>query len=271
MNANLRYVIAGLNLEQRGLLLDALLNGDGADLDEGVSNIYTYIMLLQQELADKKQRMRELGAKGGSARKKAADNLTADLFDEDKAVFDETEATVKRRDDKRKEAKENNIINKKIKNLFNVVEKENKEEVKTFVPPLIDEVREFVTKEGLAVDPEVFVDFYDSHGWKVGQTAIKNWKATARLWHRRSDKGKPPPEKTEKSSAKKNDDEVYWHELLERQRPEHELLGECVSVAVGEGRKANSRINVTDDVSDNETEDLCQSPFVRFIRRIEDK
>lgn len=44
----------------------------------------------------------------------------------------------------------------------------------------------FVSAEGLKVDAATFVDFYDSHGWCVGRTAIKNWKATVRLWHRRA-------------------------------------------------------------------------------------
>ena len=82
---------------------------------------------------------------------------------------------------KRKEAKENNILNNK-NNLFS----ERKISLPVFQRPSAAEVQAFVSAEGLKVDAATFVDFYDSHGWCVGRTAIKNWKATVRLWHRRA-------------------------------------------------------------------------------------
>ncbi len=36
-----------------------------------------------------------------------------------------------------------------------------------------------------------FVDFYESKGWKVGKTAMKDWKAAVRNWHRSDTKQKP--------------------------------------------------------------------------------
>ena len=88
-----------------------------------------------------------------------------------------------------------------------------------FQPPTVAAVQAFVTEENLQVDAGTFVDFYDSHGWCVGKTAIKNWKATARLWHRRAvassvsggggSAGISPP-------GRIFDDEAYWSELEAR-------------------------------------------------------
>lgn len=295
-HTNLKYIIAGLTREQKGLLLEMLLDcatgaaggavgtenaaggavgaentaggtvrtenaaGGAADMgagavtgaslsavDETVANISRYIMLLQQDMAAKRQRMRDIGAKGGAARRRnvngrgnagssgddgAADDMP-DLFAtaENAAVANTAEDVAEKAAEniaekaaekaaenaavsgngtaatggafsaagggsghqnnvqpllqhccgKRKEAKENNILNNK-NNLFS----ERKISLPVFQRPSAAEVQAFVLAEGLKVDAATFVDFYDSHGWCVGQTAIKNWKATVRLWHRRA-------------------------------------------------------------------------------------
>lgn len=263
-HTNLKYIIAGLTREQKGLLLEMLLDcatgaaggavgaentaGGAADMgaravtgaslsavDETVANISRYIMLLQQDMAAKRQRMRDIGAKGGAARRRnvngrgnagssgddgAADDMP-DLFAtaENAAVANTAEDVAEKAAEKaavsgngtaatggafsaagggsghqnnvqpllqhccgkRKEAKENNILNNK-NNLFS----ERKISLPVFQRPSAAEVQAFVSAEGLKVDAATFVDFYDSHGWCVGRTAIKNWKATVRLWHRRA-------------------------------------------------------------------------------------
>ena len=269
-HTNLKYIIAGLTREQKGLLLEMLLDcatgaaggtvgtenaaggavrtenaaGGAADMgagavtgaslsavDETVANISRYIVLLQQDMAAKRQRMRDIGAKGGAARRRnvngrgnagssgddgAADDMP-DLFAtaENAAVANTAEDVAEKAAvsgngtaaaggavsaagggsghqnnvqpllqhccGKRKEAKENNILNNK-NNLFS----ERKISLPVFQRPSAAEVQAFVSAEGLKVDAATFVDFYDSHGWCVGRTAIKNWKATVRLWHRRA-------------------------------------------------------------------------------------
>ena len=281
-HTNLKYIIAGLTREQKGLLLEMLLDcatgaaggtvgmenaaggavrtentaGGVADMgagavtgaplsavDETVANISRYIMLLQQDMAAKRQRMRDIGAKGGAARRRnvngcgnagssgddgAADDMpdlfaTAENATVANTAEDVAEKTAEKAAEKtaekaavsgngtaaaggafsaagggsghqnnvqpllqhccgkRKEAKENNILNNK-NNLFS----ERKISLPVFQRPSAAEVQAFVSAEGLKVDAATFVDFYDSHGWCVGRTAIKNWKATVRLWHRRA-------------------------------------------------------------------------------------
>jgi 5-methylcytosine-specific restriction endonuclease McrA len=49
-----------------------------------------------------------------------------------------------------------------------------------FVPPSVEEVREYAQEAGLSIDAQAFVDFYSSKGWKVGKSAMKDWRASAR-------------------------------------------------------------------------------------------
>ena len=54
-----------------------------------------------------------------------------------------------------------------------------------FMPPTIEEVTEFVISKSYHFDPEQFVSFYQSKGWKVGSTPMKDWKAAAVTWEKR--------------------------------------------------------------------------------------
>lgn len=55
-----------------------------------------------------------------------------------------------------------------------------------FVPPTPKDVAAYAIEKSLTIDPDAFVDFYASKGWKVGSTKMKDWKACARNWSRRN-------------------------------------------------------------------------------------
>lgn len=61
----------------------------------------------------------------------------------------------------------------------------SKREVKRFVKPTLEEVRAYCKERGNSVDPQRFIDFYESKGWKVGDQAMKDWKACVRTWEQR--------------------------------------------------------------------------------------
>ena len=44
------------------------------------------------------------------------------------------------------------------------------------------EVRSYCTEKGYTVDPQRFVDYYTSNGWRVGKNPMKDWKAAVRNW-----------------------------------------------------------------------------------------
>lgn len=66
-------------------------------------------------------------------------------------------------------------------------DKDKKKEVaalRRFTPPTVDEVRAYCTERGNGVDPERFVDFYASKGWRVGNQPMRDWKAAVRTWEK---------------------------------------------------------------------------------------
>ena len=66
---------------------------------------------------------------------------------------------------------------------------------KRFIKPTVEEVREYCQERGNTVDPDTFVNFYESKGWVVGKSPMKDWKAAVRNLERvRTETSKPPRE-----------------------------------------------------------------------------
>lgn len=84
-------------------------------------------------------------------------------------------------------------------------EKEYKEREKRFKKPTVEQVRAYCQEKGYGVDPEAFVAYYDSNGWKVGgRGAMKSWQSALVTWEKRNrqqargkvDKWKPQSERS---------------------------------------------------------------------------
>lgn len=54
-----------------------------------------------------------------------------------------------------------------------------------FIPPQIEDVKNYVSKMGYQMDAEHFYDYYQSNGWKVGPNPMNDWKASVRSWNAR--------------------------------------------------------------------------------------
>lgn len=54
-----------------------------------------------------------------------------------------------------------------------------------FVRPTVEEVAEYCESRCNNIDPEAFVAFYDSKGWKVGSAPMKDWRAAVITWEKR--------------------------------------------------------------------------------------
>lgn len=70
------------------------------------------------------------------------------------------------------------------------IEKEKKKESskRAFTPPSEDELKEYCKENQLCfINPQEFIDFYQSKGWMVGKTKMKDWKAAARRWNRQNE------------------------------------------------------------------------------------
>jgi hypothetical protein len=70
------------------------------------------------------------------------------------------------------------------------IEQVERESTPHFTPPTIQEIRTFCQENGLFIDVDRFIDYYQSNGWKVGRNKMKDWKATVRNWARDDQKKK---------------------------------------------------------------------------------
>lgn len=56
-----------------------------------------------------------------------------------------------------------------------------------FSPPTLEEITAYCRERANGIDAQHFLDYYTANGWKVGKSAMKDWKAAVRNWERRDD------------------------------------------------------------------------------------
>lgn len=76
-----------------------------------------------------------------------------------------------------------------------------------FVKPSIEEVAAFCRERNNGIDPEEFVAFYDSKGWMVGKSPMKDWKAAIITWEKAKTK------KTRQVRSQPRQESVFEHNL----------------------------------------------------------
>ncbi|MFC7347278.1 DUF6291 domain-containing protein [Chryseobacterium zhengzhouense] len=87
-----------------------------------------------------------------------------------------------------KETKEENFIKEFFpddKELENEERKKVAQKKEKFKPPSVDEVQAYCNERQNGIQAFKFVNFYQSKGWKVGNQAMKDWKAAVRTWEQK--------------------------------------------------------------------------------------
>ena len=56
---------------------------------------------------------------------------------------------------------------------------------KGFKRPTLDDVKSYCAENGYGFDAEVFINYYQSNGWKVGRASMKCWKSACTNWQKR--------------------------------------------------------------------------------------
>lgn len=79
-------------------------------------------------------------------------------------------------------------INIKEKDITDVISK--KKNSSKFIPPTLEEVTEYCSVRNNTVNPQAFIDFYESKGWMIGKNKMKDWKAAVRTWERKEKENK---------------------------------------------------------------------------------
>lgn len=60
-----------------------------------------------------------------------------------------------------------------------------KEKKVGFKKPTLEEVKEYCQQRNNNIDPEYFIDYYETKDWLIGKTKMKDWKACVRTWEKR--------------------------------------------------------------------------------------
>lgn len=58
-----------------------------------------------------------------------------------------------------------------------------------FIPPTIEEIKQYCKERNNDVDTVKFFNFYTSKGWMVGKNKMKDWKAAIITWEKPKEKG----------------------------------------------------------------------------------
>lgn len=173
-------VLEDLSDEEAGKLYKAIskyaLDGVEQPLEGYLAG---YFRLIKPQLDANKTKY-ENGSKGGRPRKKEKTEIKPNK----NRIETEPEPN-----ESETEAPQNPMINDKCIMLNDKgVMGNDKNQKRRFTPPTLEQLKEFIKNNNLNIDPERFLDYYESNGWKVGKNPMKDWQATARNWSRKDKK-----------------------------------------------------------------------------------
>lgn len=112
---------------------------------------------------------------------------------------------IKYRDYQSEEEKNDSTIDNKMttkcqQNDTNNNDKNNKNDKKhtkyivRFEKPKPEQVQEYALSIGYAsLNPQAFCSYYESKGWLVGKSPMKDWQAAVRTWHAKDKQDHPQP------------------------------------------------------------------------------
>jgi len=73
-------------------------------------------------------------------------------------------------------------------------DKNKKKTTGGFTPPSLEEVKAYCISRKNDIDPQAFIDFYQSKGWVIGKSKMKCWKSAVHTWENRRKDISPPSE-----------------------------------------------------------------------------
>ena len=160
--------IKEIPLEEQGVVYNAIYGYALDGIEPELSGIAKAIFLLVKPQIDANNNRYENGKKGGKP--KANQNETKT---EPKPNQDETET-------------EPNVN-------VNVNENDLKENTKrkVFTKPTVEEVKAYCVERKNNVNPDKFIDFYESKGWLIGKNPMKDWRACVRTWEKGGNSSPP--------------------------------------------------------------------------------
>lgn len=189
-----------LSLEQKGMLLDALLDypdkGDPAFDDPLLDTVWLFI---GNTLSENERKYEETSKKRSEAGKRGNEKrwgATDDIANIANATDDIANIAISKSISKSTDTKVSDS---------NSAEALPPTPKSRFSPPDVETVKSyFAEKGGTEAQAIRFHAYYESNGWKVGRNPMKNWKAAASGWisrDREQQPNKPAPGNTSRSAA----------------------------------------------------------------------
>ena len=192
-----------LTIEQRGVLLTACmlyqLGRELPEMDPITKMAYMFISADIRRNNEKYEtiveRRREAGSKGGKQTQANRANATFATF---ASNSENKQNQAKQANQAKASDNDNENVNDNGNGNVDVPEKENEKDDGTITPsvplkgeargkfqkPTLSEIREYCIERGNSVSPEEFFDFYESKGWMIGKSPMKDWRACIRTWER---------------------------------------------------------------------------------------
>ena len=169
--------IQALSMEQRGMLFTSLMlyvsGQEPEEMDPVTAMAFSFIKSQMDKDIEKYNetcaKRSEAGKLGGRPKKQeeAKKAKKANGFSENQ----KKQGKAKKADNEYEYDNDNDLLKENTKR-------------KVFSTPTVDDVRAYCLERNNKVDPQQFVDFYESKGWMIGKNKMKDWKAAVRTWER---------------------------------------------------------------------------------------
>lgn len=166
--------IQALSMEQRGMLFTSLMlyasGQEPEEMDPVTAMAFSFIKSQMDKDIEKYNetcaKRSEAGKLGGRP-KKQEEAKKSNGFSENQ----KKQGKAKKADNEYEYDNDNDLLKENTKR-------------KVFSTPTVDDVRAYCLERNNKVDPQQFVDFYESKGWMIGKNKMKDWKAVVRTWER---------------------------------------------------------------------------------------
>ena len=108
-------------------------------------------------------------------------------------------------------AKDKYDVNKEMQSLkqklrWGSITKDEYEARMKSLKPSLEDIQAYCSEMGYSFDPQRFLDFYESKGWMVGKTKMKDWKAALRGWNSRQPEFDFKPQQPPSKDARRGTD-----------------------------------------------------------------
>ncbi len=202
-----KAVIDKLTDEQAGKLIKAIYaheTGEEMELDSILDLVITpFLTVLEKDkekYEEKCEKKAQAGAKGGKQR--VANQANAKQTQANQAIATFAKQNQANQADNDNEYDNDNDLKKEN------IKRKSTTQAKAFVKPTVEEVKAYCAERKNNVNPDKFIDFYESKGWLIGKNPMKDWKACVRTWEKGSTSPPNKPSSVYVNPAQKEFDDL---------------------------------------------------------------